>query len=314
MMRTLLMMVAILAVFIARSSKLTAIIDGDWDENPTWDASAPGCYDTIHIPSGITVTITATENYEGCPPMIIIVDGTLQFQNGRKLELPCGETAVIVNGGGELKGGGGGGNSNYIEICGDKVWRAGDGDLTGYILLPIELVAFNAEATKRGVQINWITESELNNDYFILQHSVDAINWVEIAKINGAGNSLHEIEYEFIHESFELHGNYYRLIQVDYDGTKKLYPPIFVTTDLFDRGQNVTVFPNPSTQTSRTIHSEKFSAADEAFFLYDMTGKLVLTNVLTNFNGNFAVIDFGDIQPGNYILQIGSEKVKLVFN
>ncbi|WP_083261248.1 T9SS type A sorting domain-containing protein [Crocinitomix algicola] len=313
-MKVLVSIMFVLSLLQVKASIVTAVTDGDWDDNSTWDLTAPGCYDTVYVPGNTTVTITSTENYESCGAMIIIVEGTLQFQTGRKLKLPCGDTGVIIYTGGQLKGGGGGGNSNYIEICGDRVWRAGDGDLMGYELLPIELVAFNAEQNERGVSITWVTESELNNDYFVLEHSVDGENWRKIKEVDGAGNSLAQINYQFFHNEPSLNGNYYRLSQVDFDGTTKVFPAIFVNVEQITN-QELMVFPNPSTQTLRTIYVEDVPMNGLDVQLYDMSGRLLFNQKVTDFNGNYFVFDFeGIVNPGVYFLVTENQKTQIAFN
>lgn len=87
-------------------------------------------------------------------------------------------------------------------------------------VLPVELIAFDAVRQGNGALITWTTGSEINNDYFNVQTSVDGVNWVTIAMIQGAGNSSDEIEYSFFDSEPTNAVHYYRLIQVDYDGTK----------------------------------------------------------------------------------------------
>jgi len=86
-------------------------------------------------------------------------------------------------------------------------------------LLPVELITFNAEKQNHGAIITWTTGSEINNDYFNVQTSIDGINWITIAMVQGAGNSSDEIHYSFFDNEPISEIQYYRLTQVDYDGT-----------------------------------------------------------------------------------------------
>ena len=85
--------------------------------------------------------------------------------------------------------------------------------------LPVELTFFNVEY-KDGVNvITWQTATEINNDYFKLEHSLYGINWKTINKTTGAGNSYHEITYQYKHKNFIKNNiNYYQLSQYDFDG------------------------------------------------------------------------------------------------
>lgn len=94
----------------------------------------------------------------------------------------------------------------YDKICG---------------VLPIELVSFIGESNVNYNQLDWITATELNNEYFILERSEDGLNWTEIGKINGSGTSHTTKKYSFKDYGFKNDLNYYRLLQVDYNGARK---------------------------------------------------------------------------------------------
>lgn len=69
-------------------------------------------------------------------------------------------------------------------------------------------------------RFNWTTEPETNNDYYILQYAVDGVNWLDIQTIKGAGTTSEPQSYSTSHRVFDTGTNYYRLIQVDFDGTR----------------------------------------------------------------------------------------------
>jgi hypothetical protein len=207
------------------ASTITADQTGAWNNSATWNIDAvPGCFDTIVIPSGITVTITETVDLTGCPPVFILVQGTLFFQSGKKMNLPAGSVVYMEPPSGSLQGGGGGGNSNWITIGGTEYWNAGDGNLTGPAVLcaacslPIELISFTTTLIGDFVAIEWSTASELNNDYYVIQRSADGFNWQSIDTADGAGNSSWQIDYSREDRSPLLGLSYYRLKQVDFDG------------------------------------------------------------------------------------------------
>lgn len=84
--------------------------------------------------------------------------------------------------------------------------------------LPIELLTFEVKPAGNTVLASWTTASEINNDYFTLERSKDAINFEKLISLPGAGNSDHLLNYsEADHDP--LPGvSYYRLKQTDYDG------------------------------------------------------------------------------------------------
>jgi hypothetical protein len=94
--------------------------------------------------------------------------------------------------------------------------------------LPISLVLFQAEVKPGGNLVKWRTQSEKNNDRFVLESSHDAIEWWRIAQIKGYGDSFSPVDYQW----FDLFAsdsslNYYRLTQIDFDGVFNSYGPIF---------------------------------------------------------------------------------------
>ncbi len=94
--------------------------------------------------------------------------------------------------------------------------------------LPISLASFTGYAKAEQIVLDWITYSETNNDYFELQHSTDASNFSTIATVAGAGNSDESLSYSYTDTDPEVGINYYRLKQVDYDGTSTYHDVIAV--------------------------------------------------------------------------------------
>ncbi len=93
--------------------------------------------------------------------------------------------------------------------------------MTCNVVLPIELISFTGKQVKDYNYIEWITASEINNDYFTLERSSDGENWAQIYYTPGAGNSNQNITYDFKDYNFRNDINYYKLTQVDFDGVGK---------------------------------------------------------------------------------------------
>ena len=89
-----------------------------------------------------------------------------------------------------------------------------------YTILPIKLVSFDVERMgENSAMLEWKTSSELNNEYFQVEHSTDAQHFIPIADIPGARNSYNLLTYQFLHNNLKEGSQFYRLKQVDYDGT-----------------------------------------------------------------------------------------------
>lgn len=87
-------------------------------------------------------------------------------------------------------------------------------------LLPVELVSFGVDCEDNKHRVFWTTATENNNDYFLLHASNDGKEWKEVERISGAGTSYHYLDYELY---LNQENNYYRLTQVDFDGSKEVF-------------------------------------------------------------------------------------------
>jgi hypothetical protein len=84
--------------------------------------------------------------------------------------------------------------------------------------LPIELLSFDGELKNDVVYFTWLTASEINNDYFTIERTIDGFNFTKIIKIPGDGTSNVLLSYQAF-DARPLFGvSYYRLRQTDYDG------------------------------------------------------------------------------------------------
>ncbi len=109
--------------------------------------------------------------------------------------------------------------------------------------LPVELISFTVENNGNENSIHWTTGSEINNDYFIIQKSTDGIYFEDFQTIEGKGNSTVESQYSF--EDIGQYGIvYYRLVQVDFDGTT-IESKVEVVQNETQLTSELIVFPNP---------------------------------------------------------------------
>jgi hypothetical protein len=83
--------------------------------------------------------------------------------------------------------------------------------------LPIELSSFTVEAENADAILKWETRSELNNDYFVIERSVDGNLFHILGTLKGAGTTSDQNHYEWRDEAPLKGYNYYRLKQVDFD-------------------------------------------------------------------------------------------------
>ncbi len=91
-------------------------------------------------------------------------------------------------------------------------------------VLPIELLSFDAYMVDTTVNIKWSTATETNCDYFLVERSIDGIDWKEIAHVNGNGTSAIVHHYKTTDPTASFGYNYYRLREVDYNGQFEIFP------------------------------------------------------------------------------------------
>ena len=114
--------------------------------------------------------------------------------------------------------------------------------------LPIDLVTFKAVETESGVNLEWETASEQNNDYFEIQKSANGMDFNAIGEIDGSGTTNEHHYYSFLDPKPYQGINYYRLKQVDFDGQFTYSNIVFVDIQYFGGKKfGFVLYPNPTT-------------------------------------------------------------------
>lgn len=93
-------------------------------------------------------------------------------------------------------------------------------------VLPVELMTFSSECMTGYTQLNWMTASEINNDYFSIEASVDNEYFEEIGQVLGNGNSNTTSDYIYYVYNDEI-PVYYRLTQYDFNGDYEIHDVIY---------------------------------------------------------------------------------------
>ena len=106
--------------------------------------------------------------------------------------------------------------------------------------LGVEMAFFDIRNNTHDIQVSWSTLSERNADYFEVEKSNDGVNYRFIEIVNAAGNSSETIEYSIKDYDRTPGLSYYRLRQVDFDGTTSFYGPKSVAINF------ELAYPNPS--------------------------------------------------------------------
>ncbi|SFQ04497.1 lamin tail domain-containing protein [Hymenobacter arizonensis] len=111
--------------------------------------------------------------------------------------------------------------------------------------LPVELVRFTATRQAGGVQLAWGTATEKNSDYFDVQRSLDGQTFVPVARMAANGTSSQPHNYAALDAKAPASRLYYRLRQVDLDGTVAFSPVVSVSGT--GAPLELALYPNPTT-------------------------------------------------------------------
>ena len=177
--------------------------------------------------------------------------------------------------------------------------------------LPVELQSFDAEPLENAVRLNWATGTEQNNRSFLLERSTSDASWVEIARINGQGNSTTTASYTYIDEHVSAGTIYrYRLKSLDFDGVVEELSEVMATPLAEGAPENYALaqnYPNPF----NAVTELSYAIADAGYvslIVYDITGRLVTTLVNEEQPaGKYRVtFDGTDLPSGVYIYQLKS--------
>ncbi len=173
-------------------------------------------------------------------------------------------------------------------------------------LLPVVLADFKATSVRKGIQLDWLTETEQDSDYFVLEHAANGIDFRPIETLNAAGDSQVRQNYTYTHTQAVNGSNYYRLNMVDFDG-KSVYSHIVVERFSSTDG-GVTVFPNPA-HTHTEIYLTSFANEDGTLEVYDLSGRLIHQNAIQLTEGdNYFKVDCNDWIPNHYFVRISGEQ------
>lgn len=181
--------------------------------------------------------------------------------------------------------------------------------LTNSGILPVKLISFEAKALQEdGIKIkcNWSTASEINNDYFEIERSINSeieSQWLVAEKKKGHGTTNIINTYEFIDDvtlltSPSINKYYYRLKQVDFDGNYA-YSNIVLVNLYPQTNESFNIYPNPNTG----LFTIDFTNGqnNKSIMIYDFSGKLVKEE----FNGSQKLqISMADLAKGIYLLKI----------
>jgi hypothetical protein len=177
--------------------------------------------------------------------------------------------------------------------------------------LPVELLSFSGKNSGKENHLEWTTASEINNDFFSVEKSMDGIHFDRIATVDGAGSStsLHTYYYtdSFLSSLSALY--YYRLRQTDYNGNSE-YSDIILVRAAF---QNKLPAPHFD-PLSHILSVETYFEEDGEYFfnIVDVSGNAIFHNVQKATKGkNTFLLLLTSFSNGVHILNITGNNISL---
>ncbi|MEM1000481.1 MAG: T9SS type A sorting domain-containing protein [Bacteroidota bacterium] len=174
-------------------------------------------------------------------------------------------------------------------------------DLT---ILPVVWAGFAARPSDLGVDLEWTTASESNNDYFRVERSPNGTSFETIGEVNAIGNSSKAMTYNFVDPNPRTGDNFYRITQVDLDGATSESEIRQVSFEA-PVGLSWTQFgPNPTrSQLSLGFYADE--AQNMELRLIDLQGRIVLQRTVSSHAGiNALDLDLSRFATGFYNLQL----------
>ena len=173
----------------------------------------------------------------------------------------------------------------------------------GAAVLPATISNYELNCKENLTSFNWSTASEINNDFFTIEKSEDALNYSEIATIDGNGTTDQEHHYQFTDEELNDKPFYYRLKQTDFDGKSETFKPLLSTC--FETNET-TYFPNPVKDKIHLNTSNDFTHAS----IFSIDGKRLIESEINSLNNQ---IDLSNFSTGMYFIQLLNTKKKTDF-
>ena len=171
------------------------------------------------------------------------------------------------------------------------------------VAAPVELLAFTGRGAEEGVILDWQTASERDNDHFLIERQAASGDFVPLGKVAGRGHSDTRQSYVLVDPTPTPGYNYYRLTQVDHDGTTTVFDPL-VSVLVTQEGEPV-ISPNPVVGPNLSLHLPAYGRElSVTLELVDGRGRVVGRRRVSNTRyGGTHEVDVTDLPAGVYYLR-----------
>ena len=174
---------------------------------------------------------------------------------------------------------------------------------TGSSPLPVELTRFKAKKEAKRTKLTWATASETNNSHFLIQRKHGG-KWEKIGRKQGFGTTTEPQAYSFYDPNPEAGNNYYRLKQVDFDGSYEYSDVKSVKLPEKAGLSGVSLYPLPASKVLNVDFNADL-AQKMNLIIRNIQGKEVYRKSLRAQNGkNQLTLSIQQLEEGQYTLEI----------
>ncbi len=167
------------------------------------------------------------------------------------------------------------------------------------MVLPITLTNFYAKPNESSVGLNWHVATEENVNYYLIERSVDGLNFLPTSTVKSIASNAGKFNLDYNTTDFSPKNgiNYYRLINVDNDGSKNYNKTIMVN---FNQTHSSSVWVNQTEKNIIVSFEPNFT--NKTFYLMDMNGKKIGEYKNLNTELNYFTIDKLNLPLGLYVI------------
>jgi hypothetical protein len=170
---------------------------------------------------------------------------------------------------------------------------------TTNIVVPITWQFIKAQLITNTTLVSWATSQETNTSKFELEHSVDGASFVKLGEVTAAGNSSTVSNYNYTHTKPITGFNYYRIKQIDIDGSFS-YSVIVKVLNKNDIKQTI-IAPNPVVDVLNIV--EPTTIFITTVEVYDSKGALIIRKMV-NADEQVYSLPVSMLAKGNYVLKV----------
>ena len=171
--------------------------------------------------------------------------------------------------------------------------------------LPLDIISFNGQCDNNYPQIEFVVASQINNEFFTIERSVNLIDWEEVGYIAGGGTTNETITYNWSEEALLNGTKYYRLSLTDINDEIKYSNPIAIECE---NEIDFHLYPNPAfNNINIAFNFDHFQSEETNLNIRTLTGKIIKSVPVSLSKGyNNLEIDLKDLPKGIYLLTINS--------